>query len=752
MSTITSTLKPLSKSASDFLLSLPSSELKGFLSRMEKAKPGSSKWITSQLHQTSSNPANRKREADRARRAAVTARGQEIGQIRKVVNPERRNRARLSLRFHLETYHAQTFNCPWANYHLVLMERGEYVTHHGGWFAFAMPRGGGKSSIAEGLVEWAILHGHKHWPLLLGATDDKAVRRLKNIKTELRRNALLAEDFPEICQPVRALGRSARRAEGQLCCGAPTAMEWSDNQIALPTIVEEEWERWAEESFTSHSLEKPAKVGGAIVTALGLLGDIRGLAVKTESLDSIRPDMAIPDDPQTRESSKSYIQSQHRAAIITGDVAYLNGPTSKMSVLMPGTVINKGDMVDQMLDRDLNPEWRGERHKMVISFPVREDLWDRYAELRRGCLRLDQSMEVPNNFYRDNREAMDEGAEVSWASRVEDGCLSAIQHAMNLKLRDPIAFAAEAQNEPITSADFEQIVVPVTKIMTKIGHLPRGVVPQYVNKLCVHIDVQQRLLYWAAVGASLQFEATLIDANTSPQQGRSYFSYKEQLRTIQDVYPGLHLDQQLYAAIQELIDDLANRTYLREDGAEMKIDLILVDCGWEDQTVIKACRESPWRAIVMPSQGLPILAKDTPLSLRRPKAGEVKGHDWLVKPKPDNKSVLYMQVDANSWKTQTHLSLAVESGPGSLKLWSDIPEKHRLTAEHLNAETAVKVTAGERTCWEWSLKPGADNHRFDNVYQAMAGLSRLGCILPNAHEAPPGRRRKPRTFGGQRAG
>lgn len=727
------------------------------MKRANDREPGSSRFILNELynHETLSK-LDRKREADRARQAAIVARGQEIGRIRPVADPERRERAKRSLLYHLETYHADTFNCPWAGYHHILIDRGEYATHQGGWFAFAVPRGGGKSSIAECIIEWAICHGWKHWPILLGATADKATSRLKNIKTELRRNRLLAADFPEICQPIVALGRSARRAEGQLCCGAPTAMEWGENQIALPTILEEEWERWADESFTARGFSKPERVGGSMITALGLLGDIRGLATKTEDLSSIRPDMAIPDDPQTRESAKSYTQSQHRAAIVTGDVAYLNGPTSRMTVLMPGTVICRGDMIDQILDREINPQWHGERHKMVLQFPVRSDLWDQYAEIRRDCHRTDQSMHAATEFYRANREEMDRGAEVSWEHRFpggesDDPCLSALQHAMNLKFMDEAAFNAEAQNEPIIASELDNIAVPVTKIMVKSGIHARGTAPAYVEKIAAHIDVQQRLLYWSIMGASDKFEAALIDSDTTPNQGRNYFSYTDKLKTIQDTYPGDRLEVQLYKAIQDTIEHLAEMVILREDGVEMKVGLILVDCGWQDETVIKACRESQYRAIAMPAQGISVQAKDTPFGLRKSKPGETKGHNWLVKPKPDTPSVRYMQVDSNSWKSQVHLSLSIETGPGALILWQDKPERHRMVAEHCNAEFCTQVTVKERRCYEWEMRPGRpDNHKFDNLYNCMAGLSLLGCVLPNAQDAAPSRR-KLKTFGGRRS-
>ncbi len=66
----------------------------------------------------------------------------------------------------------------------------------------AVPRGGGKTAICQGAIEWALLHGWKRWPILIGAESEIATAALKNIKEELTLNQTLFEDFPEICGPI----------------------------------------------------------------------------------------------------------------------------------------------------------------------------------------------------------------------------------------------------------------------------------------------------------------------------------------------------------------------------------------------------------------------------------------------------------------------------------------------------------------------------------------------------------------------
>lgn len=662
--------------------------------------------------------------------------GRDIGSIPACADPARRCAASKSLRVHLETYRAHVFTCPWASYHYRLIDLCEEAVEAGGWFAMAVPRGGGKTMICEGLVEWCVLHGKKHWPVLIGATGPLGEAMLGNLKTEFSSNKLLLADFPELLFALSALENDARRCKGQLCCGARTDTEWSPDRIVFPTITPGEYERWAIESFDSQDFERPLKNFGARIMSFGITGSFRGLSERTAELNPIRPDMAVADDPQTRESSKSFTQSQDRAATIKGDVAYLAGPTSKMTVVLPCTVINRGDMADTMLDRELSPEWHGERHKMLESLPHRMDLWDEYAEIVRQCWANDWPVTKANDFYAENREAMDAGARVSWEHRYPNTCLSAIQHAMNLRIRDYESFCAEAQNDPQSGTTTETVKAEPIQIIASQHHCGRGVVPHFADKIVAHIDVQQRLLFAAVAAGSEDFEAAFIDYYTLPDQQRNYFSYQESLNTIQDVFTeSSNLDVQLYKAIQVAIDQLANRVFVREDGVEMKINRILVDSGYKSSVVVRACRESPHRALVMPMKGFGVRAKDTPFALRKAKSGEKKGHEWFVKPKPDVKSILYVQANVNAWKTTLHAGFLSAGGPGNVTLWHDRPERHRMFAEHCCNEDVTRVKAGENEVDEWNERPGSpDNHHFDNAVGCMVALSMEGCALKGVHD------------------
>src|SRR5262249_35110717 len=259
---------------------------------------------------------------------------------------------------------------------------------------------------------------------LIGSDEGHAMDMLEAIKMELDGNDLLLDDFPEVVYPIHCLDGIANRCNGQLYRGERTHIGWTAREIVLPSIP-------------------------ASKTSAGITGRIRGMKYKRADGRTVRPTLVVLDDPQTDESARSLSQCATRESILAGAVLGLAGPGKKISGIMPCTVIRPGDMADSILNRDKHPEWNGERTKMVYAFPADEKLWQRYAEIRAESMRSGNGGDEATEFYRVNREAMDEGAVIAWPERFNHDELSAIQHAMNLKLQDEAAFFAEYQNEPL---------------------------------------------------------------------------------------------------------------------------------------------------------------------------------------------------------------------------------------------------------------------------------------------------------------
>ena len=192
-------------------------------------------WLVRQHHQTglSKQPADyaAMKEAARARNAELSAIGRDIGDIPDVVDPKRKDRAREDFRFFCETYFPETFSLPWSDDHLKVIAKIETAVLRGGLFAMAMPRGSGKTTLAETACIWAMLTGAREFVCLIGSDAGHARSMLESIKVEFETNEHLLDDYPEAVYPIHALERIHNRAKGQLCNGKHTRIVWTADEI-----------------------------------------------------------------------------------------------------------------------------------------------------------------------------------------------------------------------------------------------------------------------------------------------------------------------------------------------------------------------------------------------------------------------------------------------------------------------------------------------------------------------------------------
>jgi hypothetical protein len=654
------------------------------------------------------------KEQARARNAAISVAGRDIAPLPAVVDPERKANAFRNYQSFCDTYFPRTFHLPWSDDHLKVIRKIEEAVLHGGLFAMAMPRGSGKTTLAEVACIWAVLYGHREFVCLIGSDEGHAEDMLESIKTELDGNELLLEDFPEVVYPIQSLEGIANRASGQLLNGQRTHIGWTAREIILPTIP-------------------GSAASGAILRVAGLTGRIRGMKYKRPDGQSVRPSLVVLDDPQTDESARSLSQCATRESILAGAVLGLAGPGKKISGIMPCTVIRPGDMADNILSREKHPEWNGERTKMVYAFPANERLWQRYAELRAESLRQDRGGVDATEFYRANQAAMDEGASVAWPARFNHDELSAVQHAMNLKLQNEAAFFAEYQNEPLPEDLGEERILTADEISEKINRTPRRVVPDGAEQVTMFIDVQQSLLFYVVAAWRNDFTGDVIDYGTYPDQGRRYFTLRDARLTLGRAAPQAGLEGAIYAGLEALTGQMLGREWPREDGTLVRIDRCLVDANWGNSTdvVYQFCRQSAYAGILLPSHGRFVGASSIPFSDYKRKPGERVGLNWRITNVQGKRSIRHVVFDANFWKSFLHARLGVAMGDsGCLALYGQQPELHRLLAEHLTAEYRVRTTGRGRTVDEWKQRPERpDNHWFDCLVGCAVAASIQGAVL-----------------------
>ena len=673
-------------------------------------------WLTLEFHTPKADPGgyeqHKKRMAEHA--AAEVRAAQDIGELPDVVDPDRRAAACASFRLFCETYFPEVFYLPWSPDHDKVIGKIERAVLTGGLFAVAMPRGSGKTVLMQMACLWSALIGATPFVTLIAASADRAKDLLENVKIWLETNPLLAADFPEVCFPITALERITNRQKGQKYQGEPTRIEWSADKVVLPTIP-------------------GSKASGVVISCSGMKGsDIRGQNHARADGKVVRPQLVMVDDPQTTESAWSPSQSQRREAILAGDVLGMAGPGKKIAGLMACTVIRPDDMADRLLDREKHPEWQGERTKMVYVFPTNEKLWAEYAEIRADSLRNDGDGSLATEFYREHRDEMDAGAIIAWPERHNDDELSAIQHAMNLKLRDEGAFFAEYQNEPIVEAEGDEMLT-ADQIVAKTNGYVRGAIPIGCNHLTMFVDVQGKALFWLIAAWEDAFTGYVVDYGTWPDQRRAYFTLNDIRATLGRATPGAGMEGQIYAGLERLSAERLGRMYRREDGAEMHIDRCLIDANWGQSTdvVYQFCRQSSFAGVVLPSHGKYVGASSIPFSEYKRKRGDRVGHHWRIPNTTGKRQVRHVLVDTNYWKSFVHARLAVAMGdPGCLSLFGRDAKVHRLLADHLVAEYRVQTMARDRIVDEWKLRATRpDNHWLDCLVGCAVAASIQGANL-----------------------
>jgi hypothetical protein len=659
-----------------------------------------------------------KKEKERARNAAASRSGRDVGPLPPVADPKRRAAAEKSLLVFCETYFPGRFYLGWSKDHLKVIERLQKAVEKGGLFALAMPRGSGKTNLCEVAVLWATMTGRRFFVVLIGASRGAAMENAHAIRAELELNDLLAADFPEVCVPIRKLEGFANRCTGQLCDGERTHIRWGADEIVLPSI-------------------KGSKASGAIIRLAGITARLRGMNFTRPDGQCVRPDFVIPDDPQTDKSAISEPQCDQRERIMQGAVLGLAGPGKKIAGVAPMTVVRTGDLADRLLDRDRFPEWQGERFKLLYQFPDNMKEWEHYRELFVDSLRNDGDGKEAREHYKKKRKVMDAGAVVAWKDRKESDDISAIEYAMRLFFKDEAAFYAEYQNEPIVDT-IDQNALSPEKLALRLNNLGRGVVPNDCTHVTAFIDVQKKCLYWLVAAWSEDFGGAVLDFGTWPDQERRYFTLRQVSRTLQKAFPKASLEGQLYDGLTATAAYLFGREWKRENGTPMPIEKLLVDANWGESTdvVYRWCRETTHKALVFPSHGKYISASAKQFHEYKRAPGEVIGTHWLVPSVAGKRAIRHVLIDTNYWKSFLAARFTTAVGERSSLMFS-ARAKHgkqpaddlSLLFDHLASEFPTRVASKGREIDEWKVRPNADNHLLDCAVGCAVGASMVGVKL-----------------------
>lgn len=670
----------------------------------------------------------------------------------------------------LRYYIPDRFYLPFSPNQSSIISEIDYRFENGGQKAIADIRGGGKTAIVEGCTLKGIVRGKIHYPLIVAANGEAASDILTNIKGPVETSERLADDYPELCIPIRDLAEAPQKASKQTVNGRRTMGAWSKKTVKFPTV----WLTWCPLCLCADTL---GDLGGgpflclecgntfemwrapfseARIKCVGVLGKIRG---KRDGAQ--RPDCAILDDIEDERSAVSTRLKDRIRDVIDRAVAGAGGPDKNLSVFLLCTIQNDTCISAEYTDRQQRASYNGDRYKQVIEWPQSEkskELWQRYIEVRQDGKRLghDTDGKQATELYVANREVMDDGFQVVNTFRFRPGEISAQQHIYNQIADNGLPMVlAEYQNAPRSAVTDSGIPKPEA-VERRRNNLARWVVPPETQKVVAQIDVGKDLLWYSVSAFWGSFGGSVLSYGAWPEQSRAYYHANEASPTIAEAYKKVHgteadLDAMIYWALGQLVDSLTARTLSTEAGVLHHLARIGIDSGYEAETIYRFCRQHKRRELLLPTKGIGVSIKKAPMGAWAPVQGEIRGWNSRVVV-PKGRQERLCEFDTNPWKAKLHDRVGLPMGSASaftlFGRHGDHSVDHKMLAAHLNAESRAFVKVGSREGYEYAEKPGKpDNHLFDTTAGTfvLAGFEGIqdGAVTSGTQEKP--RRRRERV-------
>jgi len=619
----------------------------------------------------------------------------------KVGNPGRKARCAESLALFAETYLPRVFNLPMSDGQREDFATMQTAIEEGGRYAFAAPRGDGKTSRVEAAILWAGLYGHRCCIVVVGADLGAANEIVESVKLEIRTNETLREDFPVPCWAATLAEDTALRAKGWTWAGVSLFMRWGKGGIVLPVL-------------------EGADGPGCVIVPRGLTGRLRGMRLKVGKR-AVRPDFYAIDDPQTDESAASPAQVATRENLILGAIMGSGGPAASSAAMMPCTIIKPDDLAARFLDKKRHPDWQGSTRSLIRKWPeAQKTLWKEYMNKRR-----EDGPETADAFYTANREAMDAGAAVDWPERYTRGKeQTAIQHAENLlcDLGEEV-FAAEYQNQPqqIASGQYE---LTINHVLAHAIDIPRLHVSPAVTVLVGGVDINRAGLHWVVAGFRQDMSAHVAAYGRHPQRGELWPENAPEQVIAQNIFRGL----------KELVDALAQTTFHR-GATHILPGRILIDAGFSGATVHRFAEVSRYPFRVLPSIG-------RAASQYRVTKGTLIGRpgEMVHEQKAQTRICNYALFNACHWRhIMQRAFLGIPGEAGSCTLYKvDNSQAHQPFAEHIIGERLTNLYQTDKgPRYEWSPRgPGvhwdwADALTICYAAAALAGLCSTGTPVEN---------------------
>lgn len=278
------------------------------------------------------------------------------------------------------------------------------TTRRNAKIAVAIARGHGKSSwLSKAFPLKEVVYRKRKYIIVISETPSVSVPNLEWLASQLKHNAKLRKDFGPLLAPKQQ--ENIR-----------------DNNVEFIA-----WEQRGEQRYPLTKVEAAST----------------GQALRGRNWNGIRPDLIICDDLEDAKSNAA--TPEQRAKLldwIRSVVLPLGDPKGERTAyVVMGTTVHHDSALMHILYR--RTDFDTKVFRALIEPPTNMDLWNQ-------CREIYQNHDNPNRredaerFYSENKEAMDEGAEVLWEE---------FQPIWKLKTwkwdNGSKAFNTEYQNNPI---------------------------------------------------------------------------------------------------------------------------------------------------------------------------------------------------------------------------------------------------------------------------------------------------------------
>lgn len=551
------------------------------------------------------------------------------------------------------------------------------IFQNGGLQALSVTRGGGKSSLAQIGIIWAVLTGRRKFPLYVTATAKMSKKAIKNIKSNLCYSGVHLYDlYPQQIHAFRSLKGSGRKALSQTWNDELTGVE-----IGQMVIFG----------------KSGGMADGGIIATASATSNFRGLNHQDQN-GTYRPDIIVIDDLMSNQAAKSIYQCANLQDIIQSDILGLAGPDVQMAAIFIGTPLIQGDLVQIFLGKKM---WNGKKYPLMYEMPKDKQAMQKFKNI------FLENKEQAKKFYIENKEKFADG-KPSWEARKHKEDVDAIHYALRKWASNESSFKSEYQLQPKTlhqsygASTIDPNFVNKNSNGRKLGQFNKG------QTIVVGIDINEKALSYQVMDQNY----SIIDYGIFPKQRNELVKIKEIEHSISKAFPASSLQESISQAMESLIKQLYQKY-------GQSITLIDNSYALTATVMFQLARKlSPQYGIVINAMGRYVRVTDKPIWEWKNKKGQIVFPCGRLT--QDDNGNVYIVHDPNYSKS--NISRLIESG--KLTVYSG---KHTLLQAHLTSEYFKDLESAMRQATEWKIIPGqTENHLLDATVLCYVGLQYLG--------------------------